>query len=151
VLCLVHAHQVEDHLDEVIARRDRQGAPVEIRVDVPHDEMAERVGSAGIYLHTHGTQAPFGMPVSIAESMATGAYVIARALLGCRSYLEGGGDVYTNPTQAAALIDATLDWDEERWRDQSNRAIDRALSAFTNVQVAETLLRHWRELGIVLS
>jgi glycosyltransferase involved in cell wall biosynthesis len=151
VLCLAHAQQVEGHLDEVVARRDETGAPVEIRMDVSHDEMAELVAAAGIYLHTHGPQLPFGMPVSIAESMATGAYVIARDLPGCRSYLDGGGDVYADATEAAALIDATLGWDDRRWRAQAKRSIERAFSGFTNVRVAETMLRDWSDSGLIPS
>jgi glycosyltransferase involved in cell wall biosynthesis len=149
VLCLVHAHRRESYLEEVRALRDEMDAPVDIHVDVPHDQMREIIGSAGIYLHTHGLEAPFGMPISIAESMGTGSYVIARDLPGCRDYLGDAGALYRTSEEAAQLVRTTQSWSDERWRDASNRSIERAFSQFTNVHVAEAMLRDWHDLGII--
>jgi glycosyltransferase involved in cell wall biosynthesis len=149
VLCLVTAHRREEHVDELVAQRDAAGAPVDIRVDVPPDEMAALVAEAGIYLHTHGTQAPFGMPISIAEAMATGCYVLARDLPGCASYLRSGGECYGSAEQAAGLINRSTSWDEARWRDVERRAVDRAFAGLTNLDVARTMVCDWRALGLI--
>ena len=151
VLCLVTAHRRERYLLEVVALRDELDAPVEIRVDAPHDEMSDLVKSAGIYLHTHNDQSPFGMPVSIAEAMATGCYVLAPDLPGCREYVARAGEVYTSAIEASALIRATVMWDDSIWRDVSNRAVDRAFSSFSNLRIAERMVADWEELGILAS
>jgi hypothetical protein len=54
-----------------------------ILYDVLFDQTAELMQEAGFYVHTNngrGAQfsTPAGMPVSIAEAMATGAYVLVR-------------------------------------------------------------------------
>ena len=149
VLCLVTAHQLEHYVDEVVDLRDRMNAPVEIRVDVAHREVAELVAEAGIYLHTHRGQAPFGMPISIAEAMATGSYVLAPELPGCGAYVGDGADLYGSADHAAERIRATTAWDDAIWNDRSIRAIDRVFSQYANGDVAESMIRDWQESGIV--
>ena len=81
--------------------------------------MAELLGRAGIYLHTHGTDHGVTMPISIAEAMATGAVVLGRDLPGVREYIGRGGELYSGDTpaeraaSAAAIIDATTHWTDE--------------------------------------
>ena len=58
---------------KLIELNESLGSPVEIKFNVGYPEMNELVAKAGIYMHTFGFQQPFGMPVSIIESMATGA------------------------------------------------------------------------------
>ena len=41
---------------------------------------------AGVYLHTHGTDHPLGMPISPLEAMATGAWVLGATCL-ARGYV----------------------------------------------------------------
>ena len=118
VLSLCHAYLVEEQTEEVVARRDELGAPVEILVDAPVAEVADLVGRAGIYLHTHGRTHTYGMSVSIAEALGTGAYVVAPDLPGMRSYVGHAADLYRDAAGAAALIQQTAHWDADRWRTQ---------------------------------
>ena len=149
VLCLVPAHTREDHLEEVLAARERSGAPVEIRVSVPRDEMAQLLRGAGTYLHTRGEGTPVGMPISIAEAMASGCRLLVRDDDASRGYLAEGGDTYTDVAGAATAIRASAEWDDERWREQRRRAVHRAYSLFTHIDVAEKMLDDWRALGLV--
>jgi glycosyltransferase involved in cell wall biosynthesis len=149
VLCLVTAHQLEGYVAEVVDLRNRMGAPVEIRVDVPHAEVAELVTKAGIYLHTHGEQAPFGMPISIAEAMATGAYTLVPDLPGGAAYVGDAADLYRSSEDAADRILAAAEWDDATWDGMARRAVDRAFARYGHVDVAESMVRDWQQAGIV--
>ena len=92
------------------------GAPVEILVDAPLDEVADLVGRAGTYLHTHGRKHMYGMSMSIAEALGTGCYVVAPDLPGMRGYVGDAADLYADASGAAALVQQTVHWDDDRWR-----------------------------------
>lgn len=152
VLVLCHAYQVEQQLEAIVARRDERGAPVEVLVDVPPEKAAELVAQAGTYLHTHGTGVPYGMSVSLAEAMGTGCYVLGRHLPGMVEYLGPAGDVYRDPAHAAALVQQTRHWDDRRWNQAWRVAADWAHVQFGAPEVADTMLRQWREvLGVGVS
>jgi glycosyltransferase involved in cell wall biosynthesis len=149
VLSLCHAYLVEDQTEEVVARRDELDAPVEIIVDAPVDEVVDLVGRAGIYLHTHGRTHTYGMSVSIAEALGTGCYVVAPDLPGMRAYVGHAADLYADAGTAAALIQQTVHWDDDRWRAQWRSASDHVHQAYGATDVAETMLDQWREvLGV---
>src|SRR5690606_8907316 len=132
--------------DAIAERAEELGSPCEIRFDLLHDEMAELMGRAGIYLHTHGTDHVVGMPISIAEAMATGTYVIARDLAGIAAYVGDAGDLYNGVTvadraeRAAAMVRATVDWSDQRWRAVAQRSIDQAFRRHAGTDVAERML-----------
>ncbi len=149
VLSLCHAYLVEEQTEEVVARRDELGAPVEILVDAPVAEVADLVGRAGIYLHTHGRTHTYGMSVSIAEALGTGAYVVAPDLPGMRSYVGHAADLYRDAAGAAALIQQTAHWDADRWRTQWRGASDHVHLNYGATDVAEAMLDQWRDvLGV---
>lgn len=155
VLNLGHTYQVEHRAEEIAARARELDAPVEILFDLDHDKAAALTEQAGIYLHTHGDSHPLGQPISIVESMATGAYVVARDLPGMREYLGGAGDVYWGITpedradHAATLIDATRRWDDVRWQRESKAALDVAWTGHAADDVAARLVEVWQErLGL---
>lgn len=150
VLVLGHAKLVEERTEAIIARRDALGSPVEVRVDVPHDEVAALVGQAGIYLHTHGTDHPVSMPMSIAEAMATGAWVLARDLPGMAEYVGRGGALYDGATieeraaAAATHVNASRSWDDATWTARHHAAVDQAFERYASRDVAEQMLSRWR-------
>jgi glycosyltransferase involved in cell wall biosynthesis len=149
VLVLCHAYLAEEQLDGIVARRDARNAPVEIVVDLPPVKTAELVAEAGIYLHTHGTDVTYGMSVSIAEAMGTGCYVLARDLPGMAKFLGDAGDLYRDPAHAAALVQQTRHWDDQRWNQVWHTAADRAHVHFGAAEVAATMLDQWRDaLGV---
>jgi glycosyltransferase involved in cell wall biosynthesis len=155
VLVLGRVYMVPERTDELIRRAAELGSPVEILEDLPHDEAAALTERAGIVFHTHGENHPVGMPMSIAEAMATGAYVIARDLPGIADYGRDAVDRYTGSSaearadHAAALVNATLAWDDARWEAAAQRSLDVAWVHHPADLVVARMLEVWRErLGV---
>jgi len=100
-------------------------------IDVPREEIATLVAKAGIYLHTarapaEERAAPIGMPISIAEAMATGAHVLVRDLPPLVGYVANAGTPYRDLDHAAEIIAATESWTDRQWREAWRRSVDRA-------------------------
>lgn len=152
VLVLGRTFGGEEQASEILARAEALDSPAEIRVDVPHDEVAELIGRAGLYLHTHGTDHQLGMPISIAEAMATGAHVVARDLPSMDAYLGRAGARYRGDTvearadHAAVLIHDTTRWTERRWREAWLAAVDEAWRRFPADLVMAAMVAEWREI-----
>lgn len=78
---------------------------VKLRVDVPWPEVRRLTGQSGIYLDTSDPAGHrFGMPVSIAEALSTGSFVLARSSPAAEEYLAGAGALYGSVQEAAALV-----------------------------------------------
>ncbi len=122
------------------------GHPVDLRWDVSSAQMAELTARAGVYLHTFGFVQPFGMPVSIAESMACGAVPLLRDCPESRAYAGDGALYYTTPQEAAQHLDALSAWSESRWRAQCVRNADFAYARYADDVVLEPILQDWLAL-----
>jgi glycosyltransferase involved in cell wall biosynthesis len=152
VLVLGHAKLVEERTELLVRRADELGSRAEIQLDVGHAEVAELVGRAGTYLHTHGTDHPVSMPISIAESMATGCRVLGRDLPGLADYVGPAGALYAGGTPderakaAAELVNASLDWSPARWADVARQATEHAFEHHAASDCANRMLRQWRRL-----
>jgi glycosyltransferase involved in cell wall biosynthesis len=103
----------------------------ELMFDIQHEDIVPLMQQAGIYVHTakppgteHGT--PIGMPISIAEAMATGAYILVRDIPELRAYVGDAGTTYRDADHAAELIAATSTWSEQRWKQAWTASVDRA-------------------------
>src|SRR5205823_10098395 len=101
------------------------GDPVELRVDPPYEEVQAVVGEAAIYLHTSTLEEPYAMPISIAEAMATGSFVIARRCPQSAEYVGDAGALYDSEEEASALLRETASWPAERWARAREASIDR--------------------------
>jgi glycosyltransferase involved in cell wall biosynthesis len=142
---------VEPYVEELRALKTQMDSPVELRFDVARADIAELIGRAGFYLHTATAPgdpgaSPLGMPVSIAESMATGAYVLARNAPEFRDYIGDAGAFYDDIDEAERLIRATLDWSDEDWRRAERRAVERAFEGFADTMVYRTIFEDWRQI-----
>jgi len=146
-LVLCHAYLKEDYLDEVVEINRQMGSPVEILVDLQHEDVATLICRAGIYLHTNDANSRFGMPISISEAMASGCFLIARRSPAAYDYVQDAGDLYESPEEAADLVKQTAGWSQLRWKDAQRRSVDRAFSNFLNVGVLEPLVGQWRSLA----
>lgn len=148
VLIVSTVFQRESYVEELQRLKAQLDSPAELLIDLPREQAAQYVRDAGIYLHTvvdpsdpHFT--PIGMPISIAEAMATGAYVLVRDVPPLRNYIGDAGAVYADPEQACELIRQTQDWPESQWRAVDHRAIDRAFQHFADEVVLRPLYDHW--------
>lgn len=147
VLAAAFSHGYPDHLDELRAENERLGGAVEIRDTVPQDEAAELVREAGVYLHTHTLEQTYGMPISIAEAMATGAFVVARRCAASEGFVGDAGALYDTDDEVVDLLHASLEWDDATWRQVWMTAVERAHSMFRTDVALEELFTDWAKIA----
>jgi glycosyltransferase involved in cell wall biosynthesis len=148
VLAIANVLGQEEFYAQLQEHNLQAGGPVEIRFDVQLEDMVELMSRAGIYLHTCNADLSVGMPISIAEAMATGAWVIARRQPALMTF--AGVDTaafYRNADEAAEFIRESADWDEQRWQRVQEASSSRACRNFADVDVLRPLLRHWQQLA----
>lgn len=85
--------------------------------------------NSNIYLHTTSQITNYGQPISIAESLACGNYVLARKTPGIY-YLSNIGDIYETKTEAIKLLNNTKSWDIYKWNQIKKKSIDFAYTNF---------------------
>ncbi len=147
VLAVCPAFTAEHYIDEIVAMNRELGNPAEIRHNLQHEEVAELLREAAIYLHTTLPGEPFGMPISIAEAMASGCHLIGRNLRYSRRYIGEAGVSYANVEQAAAHVRRTLAWSDSDWTAASKRSVDRAFANFVSTDVLAPMVARWREIA----
>ena len=123
-----------------------------MRINLPTESVARLMREAGLYLHTFGFHQPFGMPMSIGEAMASGAYVLARPCEGSREYLGNVGAFYDSVQEAAAFIRDTTTWSdarwsEARWSEAAREAAEWAYDRHADRRVLRALLEDWQVLA----
>jgi glycosyltransferase involved in cell wall biosynthesis len=151
VLAVIACNHRETYVGELLEMRSRLASPAEIRVNLTHAEAAALIAEAGIYVHTvrpagEADATPIGQPVSIAEALATGCYVLVRDLPPLVDYVGEAGASYRDLEAAAGLIAATTGWDEAGWRLAAHRAIDRAWSRHAGDSAFRPVYDAWVEI-----
>ena len=151
VLAVIACNHREGYVGELLEMRSRLNSPVEIKLNLPHAEAAALVARAGIYVHTvlpSGQEGatPIGQPVSIAEAMATGAYVLVRNEPPLVDYVGDAGASYHDLGTAARLIATTAQWDDATWRSAACRSIDRAWSWHAGDSAFRPIYDTWTEM-----
>jgi len=146
VLVLARCNGQERFLDKVDAYNRKLGSPVELRLDEPAERVAPSMREAGIYLHTHGLAVPYGMPMSIAEAMASGSYVIGRRCRASEAYIGNAGRVYGSADEAAEHINRTLTWSDESWQRAQRLSVERAYRHFADIVALRPILDDWRHI-----
>jgi glycosyltransferase involved in cell wall biosynthesis len=147
VLVLGRCNGQERYLDELVSRNRALGNLIDLRINLDAEDVAALTREAGIYLHTHGLVAPYGMPVSIAEAMATGSYVLGRRCPAAKGYIGGAGHLYDDAGRAAELIQSTLSWSDERWRAIALAAVERAYRHYCDHDVFRPMLMDWLRIA----
>lgn len=136
----------EQFLEQITRLNSYVKDRVQILIDLHPQVAADINRRAGIYLDTHDPKAhAFGMPISIAEAMATGSFVLSLDVPAARSYISEGGAFYRNPEEAAKLILETQNWTDADWDRVSGTAIRRA-ACFRDDVVLSHLIQDWRSL-----
>jgi glycosyltransferase involved in cell wall biosynthesis len=147
VAAVVRCLDAEPHVERVLEANRRLGGPAEVLVNVPTEELAATVRRAGIHLHTHGTERPFGMPVSVSETMACGAWQLLRDLPGAAEYIGEAGRLYRDVDEAVAFVRETESWTPERWAEVRRTSVERAYERFADDRVLEPILHDWQRLA----
>lgn len=117
---------------------------VEMYEDVPNDEAARWTREAGIYLDTNdpgGHQ--FGMPISVAEAMATGSLLLMRDADEAVGYTGSAACYYKSIDDAASMIRQTALFDNPAWDMIERNSLQRA-ALYTDEAVLPTVLEDWR-------
>jgi glycosyltransferase involved in cell wall biosynthesis len=147
VLAVVDCLDQKPYMDELVKTWQSSKTSAELMLNVPREKLAPLVHRAGFYLHTitpsdqrGGT--PIGMPISIAEAMATGAHVLVRDVAPLNSYFGGVGSVYRNAKHAAKLIAETAAWPETKWKQAWTKSVDHAFMK----QADEIVLQPFRRM-----
>ena len=148
VLAVVTCYKKESYIQELLAIHQAMGSPVEIRLDLPREEIAKLMEEAGIYVHTlltPGTPGatPVGQPISIAESMATGCLCFVRDIPDFLAYTGGCGASYKDLEDLAEKIRATMLWSDSEWRDVRRRASDHAFKNHADIVVYREMFTDW--------
>lgn len=96
----------------IVGRNAMYGNPVQILTDVSREETAAIVRRSEICLRSNNTQGhPFGMPISIAESMGAATIPIVRDHDAARRFVGDAGLYFTTvPEAAAAIRKIQADW-----------------------------------------
>jgi glycosyltransferase involved in cell wall biosynthesis len=153
VMAAVDCLNQKPYMEELIKTWKSSNSGAELMLNVPRDQLAPLVHRAGFYLHTMtppnqpgGT--PIGMPISIAEAMATGAYVLVRDVPPLNSYFGRVGSVYRNAKQAAELIAETAAWPEAKWKQAWTKSVDHAFMKQADEIVLQPLFDEWCAIGV---
>jgi glycosyltransferase involved in cell wall biosynthesis len=132
---------------EILAHNRLLRCPVDIRLQLGHAETAALSRRAGIYLHTYSDMEPYGMPISIAEAMASGSYILGWHCPPAAAYIGAAGATYSTEEEAADLIRATETWTDDKWRRAELRSIDRAFTHFADMTVLQPMLDEWSTIA----
>jgi len=148
VLAVVECLNQKPYLDKLVKTWKESNSPAEMMFNIPRDQLLPLVHRAGFYLHTmtppdHPGGTPIGMPISIAEAMATGAHILVRNVAPLNSYFGGVGSVYNDAKHAAKLIAETQDWPETKWKQAWTRSVDYAFMKQADELVLQPLFDEW--------
>ena len=140
-----------DQFDWLVEKHRTSGSPAELKLNVPRSEVAALMAQAGIYVHTAvppGVEwaTPIGMPISIAEAMATGSHVLVRNLPPLAKYIGNAGSVYRDIDDATRIIAESADWSPAEWRRRELAAIDRAFLHHADDMVVRPIIDAWNDI-----
>lgn len=153
-LCPAHqfklvVDRVDNEFDEYVGYLEHRaaGSGVEILKSIPDRAVVDLVQRAGIYLDTADPDGhPFGMPISIAEAMATGSLVIAREMPWLEHiYIGHAGVQYKNSEIAAEIIKTSTCYSSSDWATIAERAVTRSIR-FRDTSVLPALVEDWRQI-----
>ena len=138
----------EAYLNELQRENGKLGGRVEVRTGgivggLSRADVVALTAKAGIYLETNDPNGHrLGMQISIAEAMATGAYVLARWAPTLEEYVGDGAAPYRSVDEAVAMVRQTFDWTDAQWDAQGNRAVVRS-TPFRSDVVLGRLVDDW--------
>lgn len=142
-LIVARAVAHESFVDHLVRENRRRGNLVRMIIDVSHEQAASHVREAGVYLHTTRTDGPIGNPISIAEAMSAGCFVLARRVDSLQRYIGPAGAFYDTAEEASQLLACTLYWSDEQWAMTERVAHDRAHLCFADHVVYAEILEDW--------
>jgi hypothetical protein len=120
--------------------------PVKLLRDLSTESAAKLTAQAGIYLDTNDPKAhPFGMPISIAESLATGSVVLIRDSMAAREYAGDAAFYYSSPEEAAKFINSLSGWTDDMFDVQHARSVLQS-QLYASDMVFPRLVHDWQHI-----
>lgn len=146
-LVLGECHHVSAPANVAEIRR-RVADPIEnLRIDwnVSKAGMEKMFNRAGIYLFTFPEGKPAKMPLSIAQSLAAGCYVLAPNQPALARMIGEAGGLYDSLEHACELLEQTRGWGDAQWAAAENAARLQAEPMLSHNAYAD-LVPFWRSL-----
>jgi glycosyltransferase involved in cell wall biosynthesis len=138
---LVLCYTMEYYYDEIVEYNNIKNKPCEIMCNISREESANLLRKSKIYLHTIGNEKTYGQPISIAEAMACGNYIIAKELgNSAREYINDCGVIYKTKEEAITELLKTETWSEEQWKNVYNKSINYAYNNFVPENIYKPFL-----------
>jgi len=133
----------ESYVAELRETNRALGGRVQIRsagTDLTRTEAVYLTRMAGIYLDTSDPKGhPFGMPISIAEALATGAYVLARENESVGEYMGEAAATYKSVDEAEAMVRFALLRSDAWWSAVAAVACARSLAFRDDIHLFKVL------------
>jgi glycosyltransferase involved in cell wall biosynthesis len=138
---LVLCYTMEYYYHEIVEYNNSKNKPCEIMCNNSREESANLLRKSKIYLHTIGNEKPYGQPISIAEAMACGNYIIAKELgNSTKEYINDCGVIYKTKEEAITELLKTETWCEDQWKNVYNKSINYAYNNFVPENIYEPFL-----------
>ena len=122
------------------------GEPVDLRIDVAHEEIAAVMRRAGTYIYTMSPSEDYSMPISVSEALGAGCRVLNRAGENARLHLGGAGVLYHDEDEVVQLIKDSLHWSESQWNREKVKALVRA-EELASPRVLQPILDDWLSIA----
>ena len=132
--------------DELRELNRSLGSPVEIRVDISHQEISSLMRKAGIYLYTVSPKEEYAMPISVSEAIGAGCYVLNRDSHNARVHNGNAGGFYSTEDEAVAVVNDSLTWSSKRWNDEMAKTLLRA-EELASPRVVRPILDDWLKIA----
>lgn len=145
ILCVAEVYGDPKFMPNMIAYAKNIGSPVQIRGNVPPDEMSELMRTSGISLHTLDLPQNVGMCISVAEGMASGSYSLVRNTVPLNQMIQNVGHAYNRNEEAVALINATKTWNDAAWDTIKEKTSAKALE-YADFNVFPALIQKWNSI-----
>lgn len=136
----------ETMVDELSARNKALGGRVRILSNLSRADASELTRKAGIYLGTHDPSShPFGMPISIAEALASGSLVLEREAPGVSEFMGKARLMYSSTDLVEKLIRASMGFSDEQWKviEEGSRVV---AERFRSDVVLPRLFEEWHSI-----
>jgi hypothetical protein len=134
-------------VDALRVQNQALGALVSIRVNLSRKEASEAIRSSDVYMGTYDVSGhPYGMPISIAESMATGAFVTTRWTTASQGYVSAPELLYSDVRSAEQIILSAISMQSADRLRISSRSIGKAQQYRSDV-VLKPVLEEWRSFA----
>jgi hypothetical protein len=123
----------------------KYSSPVEMMVNLPHADAAAIVRKAQIAIYSAYPEAhPFGMPMSVVESMASGALAFVQDHKVPPSIYNASFS-FSSVEGAARAIEDSVNWDPVKWKGYFNASI-KAMQNFSAPLVIPKIYYGWKAI-----